>query len=200
MKPIYLDNNATTQTALSVVEAMTPYFHDLYGNPSSMHTFGGQVAKAVQEARSKVASVIGARPEEIIFTSCGTESNNTAIWAALESYPNKRHIVTTRVEHPAVLNTAKFWEKKGYKVTFLPVDRYGNLDPASVESCISDDTAIVSIMWANNETGTIFDIERIAQIVKAKGAVFHTDAVQGSRQNTHQYGKQLLRHAFFFRP
>jgi cysteine desulfurase len=180
VRTVYLDNNATTQTDREVVELMLPYFHNLYGNPSSMHTFGGQVAKALTEAREQTAALLGAHPEEIVFTSCGTESDNTAIWAALESFPGKRHIVTTRVEHPAVLNTVKFWEKKGYKVTYLPVDREGSLDLNQVDDAITEDTAIVSIMWANNETGVIFDVERIAQMARAKGAVFHTDGVQAA--------------------
>ncbi len=178
MKTVYLDNNATTRTAPEVVEAMLPYFHDLYGNPSSMHSFGGQVAREVEKARESVAALLGAQPDEIIFTSCGTESDNTSFWAALESYPNRRHIVTTRVEHPAVLNVAKFWEKKGYRVTYLPVDREGNLDMAAAEAAITEDTALVSIMWANNETGVIFDVERLAEKAKAKGVTFHTDGVQ----------------------
>ena len=178
MTTIYLDNNATTKTAEQVVEVMIPYFSDLYGNPSSMHTFGGQVAKAVKTARENTAALIGAQPEEIIFTSCGTESDNTAIWSALQAHPDRRSIVTTRVEHPAVLNTAKYWEKQGYRVTYLPVDRDGNLDMAGVAQAITEDTAIVSVMWANNETGVIFDVERIAEMAVEKGAVFHTDAVQ----------------------
>jgi len=175
---IYLDNNATTRTAEQVVETMIPYFSDLYGNPSSMHTFGGQVAKAVRIARENTAALIGAQPEEIIFTSCGTESDNTAIWSALQAHPERRSIVTTRIEHPAVLNTAKYWEKQGYRVTYLPVDSDGNLDMRGVAQAITEDTAIVSVMWANNETGVIFDVERIAEMANEKGAVFHTDGVQ----------------------
>jgi cysteine desulfurase len=178
MKIIYLDNNATTQTALPVVEAMAPYFHELYGNPSSAHYFGGEAQKGVSEAREKVAALLGAEPEEIIFTSCGTESDNTAFWAAMESFPAKRHIVTTRVEHPAVLSISKYLEKNGYNVTYLSVDRQGNLDLEDVLAAITDETALVSIMWANNETGVIFDVEHIAEMAWAKGAIFHTDAVQ----------------------
>ena len=178
MKVIYTDNNATTQVAPEVLEEMLPYFHELYGNPSSMHTFGGRVGHKLKEARAKVASLIGASPEEIIFTSCGTESNNTAIQAAIRSYPDKKHIITTRVEHPAVKNLCEYLSKNGYRVTFVPVDRKGRLDVDYLYENLTDDTAIVSIMWANNESGVIFPIEEIARTVKEKGVVFHTDAVQ----------------------
>ncbi len=178
MKVIYTDNNATTQVAREVLEEMLPYFHDLYGNPSSMHSFGGQVAGKLKEARQEVASLIGATPDEILVTSCGTESDNTAIRAALASHPDKKHVITTRVEHPAILNLCEYLAENGYRVTFLPVDRQGRLNPEDVYKSISNDTAIVSIMWANNETGVIFPIEEIAQEVRERGVVFHTDAVQ----------------------
>ncbi len=178
MKVVYVDNNATTQVAPEVLEEMLPYFHDLYGNPSSMHSFGGQVARKLKEARGKVASLIGATPDEILFSSCGTESDSTAIQAAILSHPNRRHIITTRVEHPAVKNLCEYLEKNGYRVTYLPVDREGRLNPEDLYKSLSKDTAIVSIMWANNETGVIFPIEEIAQIVSQRGIVFHTDAVQ----------------------
>jgi cysteine desulfurase len=178
MKVVYLDNNATTKTAPEVVDIMLPYFTELYGNPSSMHSFGGQVAKQVQQAREQVAEIIGADPMEIVFTSCGTESDNAAIWATLNSYPQKNHIITTRVEHPAVGNLTTYLSKKGYKVTTLPVDREGRLDLDHLSSAISEETALVSIMWANNETGVLFPTEKIAQMVKSRGVVFHTDAVQ----------------------
>ncbi|MFC2171717.1 cysteine desulfurase NifS [Acidobacteriota bacterium] len=179
MKPIYLDNNATTRVAEEVRDAMLPYFCDLYGNPSSMHSFGGQVEAQLEEARAKVASVIGASsPSEIVFTSCGTESDNAAIRGVLDAMPNKRHVITTRVEHPAVNNLAKFLSRRGYAVTELPVDQQGMIDPDQLKDEIRDDTAIVSIMYANNETGTIFPIEKISQIVKEYGIIFHTDAVQ----------------------
>lgn len=175
---VYLDNNATTQCAPEVVAEMLPFFSEKYGNPSSMHAFGGEVAQYVRKARQRVAELLGADPEEIIFTSCGTESDNAAIHAALASNPDKRHIVTTRVEHPAVLNTCQHLAGRGYQVTFLPVDRQGNLDLDRVYEAIREDTALVSVMWANNETGVIFPVEEIAAMAKAKGALFHTDAVQ----------------------
>jgi cysteine desulfurase len=179
-KAVYLDNNATSQTAPEVVAAMLPFFGEYYGNPSSMHTFGGQVKAHIDKARQSVANLLGCDPEEIIFTSCGTESDNTAIMAALRSFPQKRHIVTTRVEHPAVLNFCQDLARRGHEVTFLPVDRQGNLDMGQVEEAIRDDTALVSVMWANNETGVIFPVEEIAKLAKAKGAIFHTDAVQAA--------------------
>lgn len=179
MRVVYLDNNATTRVADEALEAMLPYFTSLYGNPSSMHTFGGQIHRKIEAAREEVASLINAEPEEIIFTSCGTESDNTAIMNGLEAVPAKRHIITTRVEHPAVLNFCRRMADRGYKTTSLPVDKLGRLKLTDLETAITDDTAIVTIMYANNETGVIFPIEEIAEIVKSKGALFHTDAVQG---------------------
>ena len=178
MKTVYVDNNATTQVAPEVFEAMKPFFQDLYGNPSSMHFKGGETQKAVVEARETVAAVLGASPDEIVFTSCGTESDNAAILGTLESYPEKRHVISTRVEHPAVWTLCKHLEKKGYRVTMLSVDREGRLDLDELRAAVSDDTALVSIMYANNETGVIFPIEEIGQIVKSRGIPFHTDAVQ----------------------
>jgi len=179
MKTIYLDNNATTRIAPEVLDQMRPYLYELYGNPSSMHSFGGQVAKKIAQAREQVADLLGASsPSEIIFTSCGTESDNAAIFGAVRSYPEKRHIITSRVEHPAVLNTCRYLQKEGYRVTFLSVDHSGQLDLEELRAALTPDTAIVSIMYANNETGVIFPIEEIAAIVKEKGAIFHTDAVQ----------------------
>ncbi len=178
MNVIYLDNNATTQVAPEVMEEILPYFHDLYGNPSSMHTFGGQVEQKLRQAREKVASLIGAIPDEIVFTSCGSESDNTAIRSAIASYPDRKHIITTRVEHPAIKNLCEYLSKHGYRVTFLPVDRQGRLNLDHFHKSLSNDTAIVSIMWANNETGVVFPIEEIAQVVRERGIVFHTDAVQ----------------------
>ncbi len=177
-KVIYVDNNATTKVAPEVFEAMLPYFKEDYGNPSSMHTFGGKVDRNIKEARTSVASLLGAVPEEIVFTSSGTESDNTAIWAAIQSNPDKKHIMTSRVEHPAVKNLFEYLSKNGYRVTFIPVDSKGRLDMDYLYRNLTDNTAIVTIMWANNESGVIFPIEKISQIVKERGAVFHTDAVQ----------------------
>lgn len=178
MKPIYLDNNATTAVEPEVLNEMLPYLKELYGNPSSMHTFGGQLHRKVEEARERVASLIGAEADEIIFTSCGTESDNTAIMSALESYPHKRHVITTRVEHPAVLNFSKHLARKGYRVTFLTVDALGRLDMDLLSKSLGDDTALVSIMYANNETGVIFPIREIGEILGERKILFHTDAVQ----------------------
>lgn len=178
MKTIYLDNNATTQVAPEVLEAMLPYFRDLYGNPSSMHSFGGQVARELREARERVASLIGAEPEEIIFTSCGTESDNTAIRSALAAYPDRRHIVTSRVEHPALKVLCARLVSQGYRVTELPVDKDGLLDLEQLEKSLSPDTAVVNLMWANNETGVIFPVKEAAELVRERGILFHTDGVQ----------------------
>ena len=178
MKTVYVDNNATTKVAPEVLEEMLPYFSELYGNPSSMHFFGGQVQKKVNEAREKVADLLGADPSEIVFTSCGTESDNAAILGTLDSYPEKRHLITSRVEHPAVGNVSTYLGRKGYRVTELSVDREGRLDLDELRESLTDETALVTIMYANNETGVIFPIEEISEIVKAKGIPFHTDAVQ----------------------
>ncbi|MDP3048711.1 MAG: cysteine desulfurase NifS [Thermodesulfovibrionales bacterium] len=178
MNTIYLDNNATTNIASEVLEEMLPYLKEMYGNPSSMHTFGGQLHRKVEEARARVAGLIGAEPEEIIFTSCGTESDNTAIMSAVESLPQKRHIVTSRVEHPAVLNFCKHLARKGYRITFIPVDKQGRLILDDFSKAIGDDTALVSLMYANNETGVIFPLMEIGEMLKERGILFHTDAVQ----------------------
>ncbi len=180
MKTVYVDNNATTQVAPEVVEVMLPYFSELYGNPSSMHFFGGQVQKQVNEAREKVADFLGAESSEIVFTSCGTESDNAAILGTLDSYPEKRHLITTRVEHPAVGNVSTYLGRKGYRVTELSVDREGRLDLDELRESITDETTLVTIMYANNETGVIFPIEEIGEILKARRIPFHTDAVQAA--------------------
>lgn len=180
MSVIYMDNNATTRVAPEVLEEMLPYLTDYYGNPSSMHTFGGMVGRKITEAREKIAALINAKSEELIFTSCGTESDSTAIRAALQSNPNRKHIVTTRVEHPAIKNLYEHLAKNGYHVTWVPVDRNGNLDVDFLFEHLTDDTAVVSVMWANNETGVIFPIEEIARGVRERGIVFHTDAVQAA--------------------
>lgn len=178
MKEIYADNNATTRVDEAVFEEMRPYFCELYGNPSSMHFFGGQVQRKINEARNRTAALLGAHPEEIIFNACGTEGNNTAIRSALEAFPERRHIITTRVEHPAVLTPCRNLAKKGYRVTELSVDGEGRLSLDELRAAVDEDTSIVSIMYANNETGVVFPIEEIGAIAKEKGALFHTDAVQ----------------------
>jgi cysteine desulfurase len=178
MKPVYLDNNATTMVAPEVLAAMLPYFSERYGNPSSMHSFGGQVGIDLKAARASIAGNLGCRPEELLFTSCGSEGDNTAILSALAAQPEKRHLVTTRVEHPAVLSLARHLEEKGHEVTSLGVDDKGRLDLDELARSIRKDTALVSVMFANNETGTIFPIADIAALCKARGVLFHTDAVQ----------------------
>ena len=178
MDIIYLDNNATTRVAPEVVEAMLPYFGEFYGNPSSMHTFGGQVGRDLETARARLANLLGATPDEIIFTSCGTESDATALWSALRAHPDRRHIITSRVEHPAVKNLCESLAETGYRVTFVPVDRRGRLDLDYFHDHLSEDTAVVSLMWANNETGVIFPVEEIGAALRERGIPFHTDAVQ----------------------
>jgi cysteine desulfurase len=178
MQVIYFDNNATTRVADEVYEEMQPYFRGLYGNPSSMHTFGGQVGIKIREARERVAGLLGCDPSEIIFTSCGTESDNTAIHGTLAAMPHKRKVITTRVEHPAVLSVCRELESHGYSVVELGVDKLGRLDLNELERHLDNDTALVTIMSANNETGVIFPIEQIAEMVTGRGIVLHTDAVQ----------------------
>jgi cysteine desulfurase len=174
----YLDNNATTRVAPEVVEAMLPLLTEQWGNPSSAYSFGRQVARLVDQARDRVAALIQADPREIVFTSCGTESNNSAIHSALVTHPEKRHVLTTAVEHSANIKFCDFLQKRGYAVTFLPVESDGTLDLHLLEQSIRPDTAIVSVMWANNETGVMFPIEEIAAMCRSKGTLFHTDAVQ----------------------
>ena len=180
MKTIYLDNNATTQVAQEVMEEMLPYFREYYGNPSSAHTFGGQVGKKIRAAREKVALLLGADPEEIIFTSCGSESDNAAIRSVLELKPEKRHIITSRVEHPAIKSLCEHLAVQGYRVTEIPVDSEGHLDMSRYEESLTPDTAIVTIMWGNNETGVIFPVEQAAALAREKGVLFHSDAVQAA--------------------
>lgn len=183
MNIVYTDNNATTRVAPEVLEEMMPYFSDLYGNPSSMHSFGGNVGSKLQEARVRVAKLINATPLEIVFTSCGTESDNAAIMAGIELNPNKKHIITSAVEHPAVKNLCAYLEGRGYTVTYVPVDREGRLDTEllySTMESMADDIAIISLMWANNETGVIFPIEEIGKKAAEKNILFHTDAVQAA--------------------
>ena len=179
MNTIYFDNNATTCVAPEVRDAMLPFFNDLYGNPSSMHVFGGQVAKYVQEARERIAAFINAEPSEIVFTSCGTESDNMAIHGSAEVLGPNAKVVTSRVEHPAVLGPCRRLRDMGFREIEVPVDHVGQLDLEALRAFLrGGGPAIVSIMWANNETGVVFPIEKIAAIVKEAGAVFHTDAVQ----------------------
>ena len=178
MAAIYMDNNATTRVDPAVLTEMLPYFSELYGNPSSMHIFGGQVGRKLGEARERVAQAFGCLPDEVIFNACGTEGDNTAVRSALASQPEKRHIVTTRVEHPAVLNLVKHLERKGYEATYLGVDEQGRLNLDELRDAIRHDTALVSVMYANNETGVVYPIKEIAEIAKERGVLVHTDAVQ----------------------
>ncbi|MEI8120928.1 MAG: cysteine desulfurase NifS [bacterium] len=178
MKTVYLDNNATSSVAPEVIEVMLPYFRDQWGNPSSMHFFGGQVKKPLDKAREQVAALIHADPSEIIFTSCGTESDNAAIRGGAEAAGPKFNVVTTRVEHPAVLGPCRYLGERGRRLHEIGVDSSGQLDLVQLGEALRDGPALVSIMWANNETGVIFPIDEIARMVKAAGGVFHTDAVQ----------------------
>jgi cysteine desulfurase len=178
LKTFYFDNNATTRVAPEVVEAMLPFLRDFWGNPSSAYSFGSQVAKCAEEARTKVAALIGADPKEIIFTSCASESNNAVLQSTLATQPAKRHILTSSVEHSAIIRHCEWLQKQGVAVTFLPVDADGMLDLHLLDQSIRPDTALVSIMWANNETGVVFPVEEIAAICRSKGVLFHTDATQ----------------------
>ena len=175
---IYLDHNATTSVLPEVVEAMIPYFTSEWGNPSSSYKFGSKLKKVIEKARQQVAGLIAAEPREVIFTSCGTESNNTAIHAALQVNPSKRHIVTSAVEHSSVLNYCMALQKQGYRVTHLPVSYEGLLRLDDLKNAITDETAVVSLMWANNETGVLFPVLEIAELCRAHGVLFHCDAVQ----------------------
>jgi cysteine desulfurase len=192
MKTIYMDNNATTRVAPEVLEAMLPYLTDLYGNPSSAYIFGGQVARNIRKAREQVAALLGASPDEIIFTSCGSESDNTAIMSALNTGKDKMHVVTTRVEHPAVKVLCNELIKRGARVTEIPVDREGRLDMDRYKKSLTPDTAIVSMMWANNETGAIFPVEEAARLAKDLGILFHTDAVQAAGKIPINLGRSAI--------
>ena len=174
----YFDNNATTRVAPEVIEAMLPFLHEHWGNPSSAYGFSKYVAQRLDFAREQVAGLINADPKEVVFTSCGTEGNNTAIHSALALQPTKRHIIMTAVEHSANLNYGEFLQRQGYVVTYMPVESDGSIDIHLLEKRIRPDTAIVSVMWANNETGVIFPIEELAAICSSRGVLFHTDAVQ----------------------
>ena len=193
---IYLDHNATTPILPEVLEAMMPYLTTEWGNPSSAYKFGAKLKSFIETAREQVAELIGAHPLDVIFTSCATESNNAAIAAALKANPAKRHIVTSQVEHSSVLNccmalsSGEFTSPRGgvkpplhepgYRVTYLPVDREGLMKLADLEAAITDQTAVVSLMWANNETGVLFPVERIAEICRSRGVLYHCDAVQAA--------------------
>jgi len=178
MRTIYLDNNATTRVAPEVRDAMLPYLDEYWGNPSSMHNFGGQMGNVVETAREQVAALIGAHPTEITFTSCGSESNNMALRGVVEAAGGHPHIITSCVEHPAVLSVCRYLAKRGCALTELRVDPLGRLDLDELRRSLARDTAITSLMWANNETGVIFPMDEIAEIVKEAGIILHTDAVQ----------------------
>ncbi len=194
---IYLDHNATTPVLPEVLEAMMPYLTTEWGNPSSAYKFGAKLKSVIETAREQVAELIGAHPMDVIFTSCATESNNAAIAAALRAtgvppvngesqtragrpWHAKRHIVTSQVEHSSVLNYCMALERQGCRVTYLPVDREGLLNLADLEAAITDETAVVSLMWANNETGVLFPVESIAEICRSRGVLYHCDAVQAA--------------------
>jgi cysteine desulfurase len=177
---IYLDHNATTPILPKVLEAMMPYLTTEWGNPSSVYKFGSKIKSVVETAREQVAELIGAHSKDVIFTSCATESNNAAIAAALKANPGKRQVVTSMVEHSSVLNYCKALEKDGYDVTYLPVDGEGLLKLCDLESAINGQTAVVSLMWANNETGVLFPVKEIAEICRSRGVLYHCDAVQAA--------------------
>ncbi len=179
MNGIYFDNNATTRVDPAVVEAMLPYFTEQFGNPSSMHSFGNKVGLAIKKARMQVQELLGAEHDsEVVFTSCGTESDSTALLSALRAQPERREIITTTVEHPAILTLCTHLEKEGYKVHLLSVDEKGRLDLEAYKKLLTEQVAVVSVMWANNETGTYFPVVEMAELAHACGAMFHTDAVQ----------------------
>ncbi|MCD6136048.1 cysteine desulfurase, partial [Candidatus Bipolaricaulota bacterium] len=182
---IYLDNSATTPVALQVVEAMLPYFSEVYGNASSLHGFGQDAHKALDESREAIAETLGADPSEIVFTAGATEADNLAIKGLAFANPGKRHIITTAIEHDAVLSTCQWLETQGCEVTYLDVDGNGRVDPRGIADSIREDTLLVSVMAGNNEIGTIEPIEEIGEICHEHGVLFHTDAVQA-------YGKVPL--------
>lgn len=195
-KLIYLDNAATTRTAPEVVEAMLPYFTEKYGNPSSVYGFASANKEVITQQREKIAEVLGAKTDEIYFTAGGTESDNWALTATAEAYVSKgKHIITSRIEHHAILHTCEYLEKRGYEVTYLDVDENGLVDPNAVEAAIRPDTILISIMFANNEIGTIQPIREIGKIAREHGVLFHTDAVQAFAQvpiNVDEYNIDML--------
>lgn len=178
VRPIYLDNNATTQVDPAVVDEMLPWLREHYGNPSSAYGLGRRALQAIETARERVAALLGCEPSEILFTSCGSESINTAIQSAVALDPDRTHLITSAVEHSATLKLGEHLARRGLEVTWLPVDAAGQLDLARLEKSIRPDTALVSLLWANNETGVLFPVERIAEICRAKNVLFHCDAVQ----------------------
>ena len=179
MQATYLDNNATTRLDPVVLDAMMPFLTEHYGNPSSIHGFGEPVRKAIEQARTQVAALLGAEhASEIVFTSCATEANSTAILSAVEALPDRKSIITSVVEHPAILEVCEHLERQGYTIHRLAVDGMGRLNLDEYQALLSDDVALVTVMWANNETGTLFPIEQMAQMAKARGILFHTDGVQ----------------------
>ena len=179
MKRVYMDNAATTALRRDVLDAMMPYLTDIYGNPSSLHYFGQEAHKAVENARHQVASALNAEDNEIVFTGCGTEADNMALKGIAEKYQSKgKHIITSSVEHHAILHTCEYLEKHGFEVTYLPVDEYGMVKAEQVRDAIRSDTILVSVMFANNEVGTIMPIKEIGAVCREKGVFFHTDAVQ----------------------
>ncbi len=196
MTRIYMDNAATTRVTEPVAQAMLPYLTEIYGNPSSVHVFGREARKAMEAARRQVAEALGAQPNEIYFTGCGTESDNWAIRGAAEKHKSRgRHIITSAIEHHAVLHACQQLEKEGFLVTYLPVDEYGLVSPQSLKEALREDTILVSVMLANNEIGTIEPIEELSAIAREAGALFHTDAVQaiGSvKIDVNQLGVDML--------
>ncbi|MFN0066635.1 MAG: cysteine desulfurase family protein [Limisphaerales bacterium] len=177
---IYLDHNATTPVRPEVFEAMRPFFTERWGNPSSSYHFGAELKGVLETAREQVAGLVGARPSEILFTGGATEANHTALHAALKANPGKRHLITSQVEHSSVLGHCRALAAEGCRLTCLPVDREGLLKLADLENALTDDTAVVSLMWANNETGVLFPVADIAQLCRARGVLFHCDAVQAA--------------------
>jgi cysteine desulfurase len=176
---VYFDNNATTQVAPEVLEEMLPFLKGKFGNPSSMYSFGGEVHKDLDRARERVAALLHCHPTEVVFTSCGSESDNHAVRGLVDAYPEKGHIITTKVEHPAIKNQVPYLRRKGLQVTELGVDSQGNIDLDELREAITSDTLLVSVIFANNETGVLSPLEEICRIAKERGVFVHTDAVQG---------------------
>jgi len=196
----YFDNSATTQIKEEVLQAMFPYFSSQYGNPSSIYSIGRNAKRAIEEARRKVASLINCKPEEIIFTSCGSESDNTALKGI--AYANKNrgnHIITSKIEHPAILNSCKNLEKQGFEVTYIDVDKNGFVNLGSLKNAIKENTILISIMFANNEIGTIQPIQEIANIAHKNNIIFHTDAVQAVRKYSNRRSKNEYRYVIIIR-